>query len=203
MPQGRSGDPSPLQAVRLAAGILAPRHFVGVLIEVLTADPMMDAKLGAPQPTKPALRFVGAGPVIGLELAGMIDPQHRIRGVQGIPRARLVGMNDRSAGDVLPDQRDRGTLARHDERKCATHDFAGDNDDLTLAGLFLGSAAVGSIRFAVRLFDLAAEIRAIDRNRAGQLRLIGAVNLGTHRLAQFVREHESCFVLTIEIAAQL
>ena len=204
MTERRPGDASPLQPVRFAAVILAPRHLVGVLIEVSAADPMVDAHLGAAEPAKPAFGLVHACPVIGDELARVIDPQHRHRTRAAHPMPPdFVGMNDRPAGDVLPDQRDRGALARHDERQCAAHDFADDDDDLALAGLFLRSTAIDSIRFAVRLFDLAAEIRAIDRDRAGQLGLIWAVNLGAHRLAQFVRQHESCLVLAIEVAAQL
>ena len=81
--------------------------------------------------------------------------------------------------------------------------FAGDHYDLALAGLRFGSAAVDLLRFPVRRFDVATGVHAIDFDFAGQLGLVGVVNLGTHRFAQFVRQHEGRFVLAIEIAAEL
>lgn len=87
-------------------------------------------------------------------------------------------MDNGAACDVLPDQRDRGTLARHDERDGAAEGFSRNNYDLALAGLFLGRAAVGTIGLRIRLFDLAAEICAINRDSAGEFGLMGVVNLG-------------------------
>ena len=96
-----------------------------------------------------------------------------------------------------------GTLAEHDERQRAAADLAGDNHDLALAGLLFGRAAVGAILLAVRLPDPAAEIGAVDRNRAGEIGLIGVEHLRTDRLAELMSKHERRFVLDVEIAAQL
>ena len=56
-------------------------------------------------------------------------------------------------------------------------DFAGDDHHLALAGLLLCRAAIGAVLFAVRLPDLAAEIRAINRHGAGELGFVAAMNL--------------------------
>jgi hypothetical protein len=47
------GDP-----IRDTAIVFAPRHLVGVLIEVFAADPMMDAVLSTAEPTEIALRLI-------------------------------------------------------------------------------------------------------------------------------------------------
>jgi hypothetical protein len=94
MVERRTCHAAEMQPVRRAAVILAPGHFVGVLVEVFAADPMMDAHLGAGQTAEPAFRRVRASPVIGLELTGVIDPQHRIGRMQRVPGARLVGIRE-------------------------------------------------------------------------------------------------------------
>jgi hypothetical protein len=63
---------------------------------------------------------------------------------------------------VLPYQRHCLALARHDERPGAAHDFAGDNHDLALAGLHIGSSAVDSLRLPIRRLRMAAGIHAVD-----------------------------------------
>jgi hypothetical protein len=85
---------------------------------------------------------------------------------------------------MLSHKRNRSTLARHDEWHGAAQYLAGHNDDLALAGLFLGGAAINAILFAIRLPDLAAEISAINRDDAGKLGLIRVLNFGADRLAE-------------------
>src|SRR5438132_2585471 len=63
----RAGHAAEMQPVRLVAAILAPRHFVCVLVEVPPANPVMDAVFGAAKAAKPALRIVGASALIALE----------------------------------------------------------------------------------------------------------------------------------------
>jgi hypothetical protein len=99
---------------------------------------------------------------------------------------------------VLADHRDRCDLARHNERQGATEDLARDDHDLALA---LSQPTLDAIRLSICLFDVAAGIHAIDLDRAGQLGLVGVVNLRTHRLAQLVRQDERGFVLNIKVAA--
>src|SRR5438132_275218 len=70
----RAGHAAEMQPVRLVAAILAPRHFVCVLVEVPPANPVMDAVFGAAKAAKPALRIVGASALIALEFARVIDP---------------------------------------------------------------------------------------------------------------------------------
>jgi hypothetical protein len=62
---------------------------------------------------------------------------------------------------VSPYQRGRRAFPRHDKRQGPAHDLAGDNNDLALAGLFLGEAPVSAIGFAVLWLDLAAEVSAV------------------------------------------
>ncbi len=106
-------------------------------------------------------------------------------------------MNDRARRDVLTNQRHRIALARHDERQGAAHDFARNNHDLALAGLFLGKTTVNAIGFLVRRFHIAAGIHAVNLDRAGKLGLIRVVNLRAHCLAELVAQHEGGFVLTL------
>lgn len=62
------------------------------------------------------------------------------------------------------------------------------------------AAGFEPVRLFIRPPDMAAEIGAVDFDLAGQF----AFGLfGADRLAQFVRQHESRFVLTIKIAAEL
>jgi hypothetical protein len=51
MTQRGTCHPAEMQTVRLAATIFAPSHLVCVLVEVPTADPVMDAVFRAAQPT--------------------------------------------------------------------------------------------------------------------------------------------------------
>ena len=60
MAERRARHAPPVQAVRLAAAIFAPRHLVCVLIEVLAAYPVMDAVLRAAKPAEKALGLVHA-----------------------------------------------------------------------------------------------------------------------------------------------
>jgi len=60
------------------------------------------------------------------------------------PNRSLIRMNDGPRGDALADHRHRSTFAPHYEWKRPAADFAGDNDNLPLAGLFLGQAPVNA-----------------------------------------------------------
>lgn len=197
------GDPAEVQPVRLAPAILAPCHFVCVLIEVLAADPMVDAVLGAPQPAEPAFGLIDARTFLAHVFVRMVDAAHVIGRVQRIPARALIGVNDRPRRDMLADQRDSSALARHNERQRAAHALASDNHDLALAGLRFRRAPIDSLRLLVGRLYVAAGVHAVDFDFAGQLWLVRVVNLGAHRLAQLVRENKSRLVLAIEIAAQL
>ena len=201
MPQRRPGDPPPLQPVRLAAMILAPRHFVRIGLKMLAADPVVHPVFRPAKAAEPALGLVHVGTVSRDVFGRMIDPPHVIGGVQHIPAARFVGMDDGAGGDVFADQRDSGALARHDERQGAAHNLAGDHHDLALAGAFLGKPAIDPLGFLVLRLLVAAGVHAIDVNLARQL--AATLNLGTQRFAELVGEDEGRLVLAIEVAAQL
>jgi hypothetical protein len=55
MVKRRADHATPVQPVRLAAAIFAPRHLVCVLIGVLAADPMLDTVFGAAQAAEETL----------------------------------------------------------------------------------------------------------------------------------------------------
>jgi hypothetical protein len=96
-----------------------------------------------------ALGLIHIGAVFRLVLLTVIDPAGVIGCVQPLPRIRLVGMNDCAAGDVLPDQRHRVALTRHDERQGPPHDLTRHNYDLALTGLSFGEPAVNAIGLAI------------------------------------------------------
>jgi len=66
--QRSADDRIPVRAVRLAAVILAPRRFVCVLMEKVTANPVMLADFGAAQEAEIAFRLIDVRPVLGLVL---------------------------------------------------------------------------------------------------------------------------------------
>src|ERR1700730_13342199 len=163
---------------------------------------MMLANLGAAQSREIRLGLIDADSVVSRVFLAVVEAQRVIGRMQKLTGTRLVGMNDCAGCNMLAYQRHCVALARHDKRQGATHDLASDNYDLAPAGLFLGEPASTAIRLAVLGFDVAAEIGAVDLYRAGQLGLVGIVDLRAHRFAQFVRQNERRLVLDVEIAAQ-
>lgn len=194
-------DPAILQAVRLAAMILAPSHFVRVLRQVATANAMVDTVLRPAQAAKEALGLIGVGAILGDIFDAMIDAAGFVGAVKRIPAARFVGANDRAGGDALADKRDRGALARHHKRQRAPQDLASHNDHLPLAGPFLREAPVGALGLLVFRLPMASRIETIYLHLANQLG--AAVNVRAKRFAQLMAEHESRLVLEIEVAAQV
>ena len=79
--------------------------------------------------------------------------------------------------------------------------LASDNDDAALAGLVLGKAAIHAVLFEVGWPNVAADVGAIDLDRAGE-RCALAISLAD-RFAELVAEHEGRPVLHVEIAAEL
>ena len=97
-------------------------------------------------------------------------------------------------------QRDCIALARDDERPSAAHHFARDNYDLALAGLLLRQPAVLAIGSAVLLFDVSAEIGAVNFNLASKFGF--RLDRGPNRLPDFVSEHKCGFVLNAQVAGE-
>ncbi len=123
----------------------------------------------------------------------MIDAAHVIVGVQGVPTARFVGVNDRTERNMTTDRRDCVAFLGAHEGKRAALAFAHDDDHLALAGLFLGKAAIDAINDFIFRLPMAAEICAVDFlfGLVGECRLL---LIGLDRLAEFVRKDESRFV---------
>jgi hypothetical protein len=142
--------------------ILAPRHFVSVLVQVLAADTMMDAVFRAAEPGEERLGLIDRRALLTDKFAAVVDPPHVVRRVQDVRARALVGVDNGSVGDVLADQIDRRTLAGHNKRHRAPIALADRNHDLALAGLFLREPAIGAFLFFVRL-------RETERNIANKI----------------------------------
>ena len=122
--------------VRHPAAILPPRHLDGVGREVLAADVVVLAQLGAAQTREVAFGLVRARAVQG-EGNRVVNAHHVVVGVQPVPAAGFVRVHDAAHGDALADQGDGIGLLAHDEgqRPPAFAALAGHDHDLTLAGL--------------------------------------------------------------------
>ena len=118
------------------------------------------------------LSLIDVRPVVSLVLDAVIDAAHVIGRVQALPGVRFVGMDDGAGGDVLAYQRHRLTLARHNERPGAAHNFAGDNHDRSPTCLFLSEPTVNAIGLLVCRFHIAARVHAVNFYRAGKLGFI-------------------------------
>jgi hypothetical protein len=68
--------------------VFAPCHLVGVGLQQMPADPVVNTELGAAQPGKVALRLIGTATILAFELDRMIDPLHRIGRMQDVPSTR-------------------------------------------------------------------------------------------------------------------
>jgi hypothetical protein len=90
MPERSTRNATPVQAVGLATVILAPRHFVRVLMEVLAADSMMDAVFGPAKPAEPTLGLVHACAIIADKFSRVIDAAHVVGRMQRIPSRALA-----------------------------------------------------------------------------------------------------------------
>src|SRR5579864_3413304 len=101
---------------------------------------------------------------------------------------------------MLADRRNGLILGAEHEWQRAAVALAHDDNTAALAGLISCKATVATVLFPIRGLHIAAEIGAIDLDATGNL---FAADLGCHRFADFVREHEGGFVLAIEIAAKL
>jgi hypothetical protein len=194
--QGGGGYQVPVIAIRAAAVVLPPRHFVAVGAEMPAADVMMNAHLGATQAGEIAFRLVRAGAVIGHVLDRVIDALHCEAGMQDVPCIRLVRMHDCFRRDMLADRRNGVGLAVNDPRPGVATPLAGDDYNLPLG---IESAAVGAIGFPVRLLRTLANVGAVnlDRSRQFVTDLYGCA----HRLAQLVQQHECALGIDIHVAA--
>src|SRR5437016_1100188 len=122
---------------------------------------MVDADLGAAQPTKVFFRHVGAGTIEGVCFL-MVDPLHFEAFMQSIPRGGFIGMNHSPFGDTSADE--RGSLAFR--AKNGWHRIAApfaDNDyNLPLPILVASITAVAAVLLLVCWLYIAAKIAAID-----------------------------------------
>jgi hypothetical protein len=79
--------------------------------------------------------------------------------------------------------------------------FAGDDDDLPLASLFLGEPAIDAIGLPICRLDVAAKISTVHLDGAGQF--FANMDHRTHRLAQLVEQHEGRLRIDVHVALHL
>jgi hypothetical protein len=135
---------------------------------------------------KKTLGLVGAGTV---ETVGdlVIDSVRGVLAVQRVPMAGFIGMHGRAIGhNGLHELHAIGLLSRH-SRLGAALALARDSDNAALAGLVFGETANNAILFQIGRAHVAADVRAVDFDRAGER---GIRHLACHCLTQLVRKHE-------------
>lgn len=131
-------------AVRHAAIVFPPRALLGVAEEVVAADMVAMADLGPAQPAKELLCRVDACALAAVRLL-MVDATHLEAGMQGIPGARVVGIQDRALGDASGDEgQGSGFVWEHGGDAVAAA-LADDHDGAALAGLVAGEATIDAL----------------------------------------------------------
>src|SRR5580658_8126269 len=98
---------------------------------------MMMADLGAAEAAEKLFGPIGARLAVRIDF-GVIDPLHFKAGVQIIPSARLVGVDDGSGRHAAADEIERAGFALEDGRKRVSATLANDDNNLALAALVLG-----------------------------------------------------------------
>ena len=98
----------------------------------------------------------------------VVDPLRGVFGVQRIPMRGFVGMDRRIWRDDAFHEGKAVGFGLRDDRDGPAAALASDDHDAPLAGLVLGEAAVNPVRLLVCGADVAAEVSAIDLDRAGK-----------------------------------
>src|SRR3954454_14436564 len=151
-PRQVAGRPE-LRSVRIAARILTPGHFVGILVQVGAGDMMMLAELGASQAGIVAFRLIGAGAIHAVG-APVVDPPHLVPGMQIVPGARFVAMDRASPGDALSDDWHSFGLAHRDDRHGRATALAHHHDTAALSVLMFTPAPVDPLGTMVAGSDI-------------------------------------------------
>ena len=93
MGQRSQSDQQELDAIVNSTGVLPPRHFVGVGLQIRAGDVMMDADLRSPQSRKEAFGVIRAGISVAVALL-VVDPlEIEALVIKRIPGPGLVGMD--------------------------------------------------------------------------------------------------------------
>ncbi len=92
MAKGGGSHEFEVDPIRDTPVVFAPRHFVGILIEVFATDPMMDAVFSAAQAAEIALCLIDADSIVSHVFLTMVDPARVIGRVQALPGVRFVGV---------------------------------------------------------------------------------------------------------------
>jgi len=190
-----------MRAVGLATVVLAPRHFIGIGLEAMAAESVMDAELGTAEPAEIRLGPIGRRAILALVFDAVIDPHHRVAGVEDIPPAGFVGMHRSPGGDVCADHRDCIAFPPNNPRPRVAVALAGDDDDLALS---IERTAVGAINLPIRLPWSLTEISPINLGLTiDPAEFVAAVNLGAHRLAELVEQHKGALGVDVHVAGHV
>ena len=128
--------------------------------------------------------------------------------MQRVPGRRLVGMHRRGAIDPGLDEAGGRILAGEHGGQGAAQAGAGQrafpdhHDDLAPAAPVLRQTPVLAILLPVRGPDVAADVTAVDLDVPPGAAEPKVLNLGGHRFADLVGQHEGGLVLDIKIARQ-
>ena len=132
----------------------------------------------------------------------MVDLLHHIVAVQVIPAIRLVGVQFGPGSNVVTDVGQGRAFRLECGRQHEPVPLAGHDNDLALAVLVLGEPTVSPVLFMVGGLHVAAEVGPVDLDRLALAAELVSLDLGGHRLAQLVGQHEGRLVLHAEVTGQ-
>ncbi len=130
----------------------------------------------------------------------MIDALHFILGVQRIPRASFIRVDNRSLGDARTDERKRLPLGAEHGRKRAAIAFTDNHDSLALAVLIAGETAITAVFAMVGGLHIAAKIPAIDFRDDALASKLAAFHFLGHGLAKLMEQYERSLIGQAEVA---
>ena len=96
----------------------------------------------------------------------VIDPLRGVFRVQRVPMRGFIGVDRGIRRDDAFNEREAIGFGLGDGRDGAAATLASDDDDAALSGLVLGKAAVDPVHLLVCGANMAAEVSAIDFDRA-------------------------------------
>src|SRR5579885_3762624 len=122
---------------------------------------VMMADFRAAHPAEKFLRPIRASAILRIGFF-MVDALHFKAGVQLVPVRGVVGIDQRTLGDVSLNERKGLTFGLEHSRDRIAVPLAHDNHGLALAVLVAEQAPIAAMLFQVRGLHIAAEIAAID-----------------------------------------
>lgn len=199
---GTEANGAELFAVAGPALVFPPRHFGGIAVQVLAADPVILAPLRTAQTGEVALRLIGAGVIRAVGFL-VVDALHVNAGMQGVPTGGFVGMDGGGAINARLDEGDAFLFGTEDLSDSPAVTLTGHDNHLTLARLVLGKATVLPVFLAVLGTDMTTDIAAVNFHVGAVATQHDATHFRRHGFPELVGQHVSRLVLHVEIAAEL